>query len=260
MTTTTATAIDTQPKTENSRFFLVMAAIMSFVIIAGFVFNLAMGRSSFDAPWPYHVHGVIFMSWLGLYLAQHVTAARGDFALHARIGKAAYVFIPAMLAAGLLVIVKVVQRNGGPFFFNVSEFLISNTALLLCFGVLSLWALRVPRHGGWHRRLMLCAMAILTGPGLGRLLPAPLLIPNAWLIITAATWIFPVIGMIADKRVRGNVHSAYFWGLGAYVGIFAVSMAIAYSPIGLAITDRIIAGTPGAERPIDPFLPTGFSM
>lgn len=64
--------------------------------------------------------------------------------------------------------------------------------------------------------------------------------------------------MIADKRLRGSVHPAYFWGLGAYVATFAVSMAIAYSPIGLAITDWFIAGTPGAERPIEPFLPPGF--
>jgi hypothetical protein len=260
MTTMVPQATDTQRESENSLFFMVMAAIMSFVTVAGFIFSLAMGRSSFDAPWPYHVHGVIFMSWLGFYLVQHFTATSGNFALHARIGKAAYAFIPVMLAAGILVMVTVARRNGGPFFFNVSEFLISNSALLLCFGVLSWWALHVQRHEGWHRRLMLCAMAILTGPGLGRLMPAPLLIPYAWLIITAATWIFPLIGMIIDKRVRGNVHPAYFWGLGAYVVVFAVSMAIAYSPIGLAITDWFISGTPGAQRPIEPFLPPGFSM
>ena len=107
---------------------------------------------------------------------------------------------------------------------------------------------------------MLCSMAILTGPGLGRLVPAPLLIPYAWFIITAATWLFPVIGMIADKRMRGSVHPAYLWALGTYVGIFILSMALAYSPIGIAITDWIVAGTPGAERPMEPFLQPGFSM
>ena len=39
-----------------------------------------------------------------------------------------------------------------------------------------------------------------------------------------------------------------------------VSMLLAFSPIGYAITDWVIAGTPGAERPIDPFLPPGFTM
>ena len=245
---------------ENTGFFVKMATIMTAVIVLGFVFHLAMGRSSFSAPWQYHLHGVLFMSWLGYYLLQHITASRGNFALHAQLGKAAYVFIPAMVGAGLLIMVTVARRNGGPFFFNVSEFLISNSALLLCFGILAIWALRVQRHIGWHRRLMLCAMAILTGPGLGRLIPAPLLIPYAWFIITAVTWVFPFVGMVVDKRVRGQIHPAYFWGLGLYVGTFVVSMAIAYSPVGLAITEWVIEGSNGANRPIEAFLPPDFSM
>jgi len=249
-----------QSPTEDVRFFKTMAAIMCSVTAAGFVFQLAMGRSSFDAPWQYHVHGVIFMSWLGLYLVQHWTASRGKFALHAQTGKAAYFLIPTMVVAGLLIMVTVARRNGGPFFFNVSEFLISNSALLLCFGALAWWALRVQRHIGWHRRLMLCAMAILTGPGIGRLVPAPLLIPYAWFIITAATWVFPIIGIIADKRNLGRIHPAYLWGLGLYVGAFALSTAFAYSQAGIALTEWIIAGSEGANRPIEPFFPPGLSM
>jgi len=256
----TAPAASPQKAIESAGFFMAMAAIMSATIVAGFVFQLAMGRSSFAAPWQYHVHGIFFMSWLGLYLAQHITASRGNFSLHARLGRAAYVFIPAMVAAGLLLMVTAARRNGGPFFFNLSEFLISNSALLLCFGVLTLWALRVQRHIGWHRRLMLCAMAILTGPGLGRLMPAPLLIPYAWFIISAVTWVFPLIGMIADKKNLGRVHPAYYWGLGLYVATLLVSMAIAYSQVGVALTEWLVEGSEGANRPIEAFLPPGFSM
>ncbi len=45
------------------------------------------------------------------------------------------------------------------------------------------------------------------GPSFGRLLPMPLLIPNAWRIMTVVTMIWPVIGMIADKR-RNGPHGA----------------------------------------------------
>lgn len=245
---------------ENTRFFTVMAVTMSAFIIGGFSVQLGFGRSSFDVPWPYHLHGVIFMGWIGLYLAQHLSINAGNRQLHARLGKLAYLFIPAMLATGSLIMVVVARRTGGPFFFNVSEFLWSNLMVLWCFGALAFWALRRRRYTGWHRRLMLCAMAILTGPGLGRLLPAPLFMPNSWLIITLVTFIWPVIGMIADKRSRGSVHPAYYWGLGAYVATFAVSMALAYSPIGYAVTEWVIAGTPGAERPMEPFWPEGFEM
>ena len=125
---------------------------------------------------------------------------------------------------------------------------------------LALWALRCQRHNGWHRRLMLCAMAILTGPGLGRLLPMPLMIPNAWTVAILSTLIFPAIAMVADLRRRGRVHPALAWGTGVYLATFAGSMLLAYSPLGYALTGMIVAGTPGAERPMGAFLPPGFAM
>lgn len=245
---------------EGTRFFLIMATIMSLVIVTGFTFHLIAGRSSFNAPPVVHLHGVIFMAWIGLYFGQHVSIASGNIALHRQLGRLAYVFIPVMVIAGTAVMVHSAQSSGGPFFFAINEFVISNGLGLYCFGGLAFWALRVRRHQGWHRRLMLVAMSILTGPGLGRLLPAPLLIPYAWPIFIALTWVFPVIGMLADLRREGRVHPAYWWGMGINVGVFLASMALAYSPAGYAFTEWLVAGTLGAERPTGPFLPPGFAM
>ena len=103
-----------------------------------------------------------------------------------------------------MIILTSVRGSGGPFFFAQNEFLISNMAGLLVFGGLALWALRVRRYTGWHRRLMLVAMSALTGPGLGRLLPMPLLIPNAWPIAVLASFTFGVIAMLADWRANGR--------------------------------------------------------
>ena len=244
----------------NTRFFTIMAFVMSFIIVAGFSLNIAMGRSSFAVPLAYHIHAVVFMAWIGIYLAQHVTASAGNWPLHAKFGKVAYLWVPLMVVFGTVVMVVVARRTGGPFFFHVSEFLWSNIMTLWCFGGLAWWALMRRRYTGWHRRLMLCAMAILTGPGLGRLLPLPLMIPNAWTITVMVTMIFPVIGMIADKRTQGRVHPAYWWGLGIYAGVFLLSLALAYSPFGIGLTEQLIAGTPGAERPMEAFLPPGFTM
>jgi hypothetical protein len=172
-----ATLASRNAPVESTRFFTIMAFVMGLTIVGAFSMQLALGRSSFAVPWQYHVHGVIFMGWIGLYLAQAVTIATGNRALHARLGKLAYAYVPLMLVAGTVIMVTVARINGGPFFFAVNEFLISNLAVLYCFGGLAFWALRVRRHTGWHRRLMLCAMAILTGPGLGRILPLPLMLP-----------------------------------------------------------------------------------
>lgn len=242
------------------RFYLIMALAMALVTVSGFILNLAMGRSSFSSPAAYHIHGVVFMGWIALYVTQAVTIATGRRELHIRLGKLAYFYIPLMAAMGIVIMVTVARRNGGPFFFGVNEFLVSNVALLLCFAGLALWALRSRRHTGWHRRLMLCAMTILTGPGLGRLLPMPLFMEWAWTIGFLTTLVFPAIGMVADKRRSGAVHPAYWWGMGAYVAAFVGSMLVAFSPVGYAITHAIIDGTPGAERPMEAFLPPGFTM
>jgi hypothetical protein len=256
-----ATAADARPEqVENTRFSTIMAFVMSAVIIAGFSLNLAMGRSSFSLPLAYHVHGIIFMGWIALFLIQHVTINAGNRALHASVGRMAYIWIPLMVAAGCTIIVVSAQRNGGPFFFAMNEFFVSNLASLLTFGIIAMWALRQRRYTGWHRRLMLVAMSMLTGPGLGRLLPLPLMIPYAWTITVCLTFIFPIIAMITDKRTLGYVHPAYKWGMAVNVGFFVLSMVIAYSPIGYALTEWITAGTPGAERPMEAFLPPGFSM
>ena len=245
-------------RSNDARFFTVMAFVMAFVIVAGFGLNLAMGRSSFAVPAAYHIHAVIFMGWIALYLAQHITASNRNWAMHQRLGQLAYVWVPSMVAAGCVIMIVVARRTGGPFFFAVNEFLISNLAGLLTFGGLAWWALRRQRYTGWHRRLMLVSMSVLTGPGLGRLLPMPFMIPYAWEIVTGLTLVFPIIGMIADKRRLGYVHPAYLWGTGIVAATFVGSMALAFSPPGYAFTEWVIAGSPGAGRPMEAFLPPGF--
>lgn len=242
------------------RTFFVLIGAMAATIVAGFSLNIVTGRSSFGAPPIVHAHGIVFMGWLALALAQGYTIATGRRALHIKLGQLAYLWIPAMVILGIAVMVNSARTAGGPFFFALNEFLVSNVSLLLGFAGIALWALRRRRHEGWHRRLIIVAMAILTGPGIGRLLPMPLLMPWSWTITFVVTLIFPAIAMIVDLRRHGRVHPAYKWGTGVFVGVFVGSMLIAYSPIGYAITEAVVAGTPGSERPMEAFIPPGFAM
>ena len=93
------------------------------------------------------------------------------------------------------------------------------------------------------------------------MLPLPLLIPYAWWIgSTIVPMLLPVIGMIADKRRYGSIHPAWFWGVGIVLGVQILSDLVAYSDWGIAFTRDFVAGTPGAERPMEAFLPPGFAM
>lgn len=231
------------------RFFLTMAIAMAAVIVGGFSANLLLGRSSFALPLIYHLHAFVFFGWVALYLAQNALVAAGAVPVHRRLGWLALAFVPAMVVLGLAVTLHSVRSHGGPPFFGLNEFLIGNSIGILAFAGLVTTAIMLRRRTDWHRRLMYCGMAMLTGPGFGRLLPTPLFIPWSWWIVAlAAPLIFPLIGMAFDRRRTGRIHRAWWWGAGAMIAAHVAGELIAHSPPGRALTEWVVAGTPGAER------------
>lgn len=228
-------------------FFFYMAIAMALVLVAGFSTNLALGRSSFSFPLIYHVHAFVFFGWVVLYLLQSGLVATGSVALHRRLGWLALAWIPAMVAMGTAMTLHSIRSGGGPPFFDVNEFLIGNPLGALAFAGLALGGIAMRGRSDWHRRLMCCAMASITGPGFGRLLPMPFLIPWGWWVASVIVpMVFLLIGMAADKRRVGSVHSAWLVGIAVLVGSQIVADAIAYSPAGDAAVHAVLDGTPGA--------------
>ena len=82
-----------------------------------------------------------------------------------------------MVTAGLMVILAVIRNGTSPFFFQPQYFLIANPMSLLLFVGFTLAAVRMRHRTDWHARLHICGMTMIMGPGFGRLLPMPLLIP-----------------------------------------------------------------------------------
>lgn len=241
--------IDTAPggARRDNRFFLRGAIAMAVVIVAGFSLQLAMGRSSFASPPLVHAHAVVFMGWVVIYLLQNIFAATGRMSLHRPLGWLAAVWVAPMLVLGCAVTVGIVQRGQVPFFFKPLQFLVFDPMTLLAFAGLTAAAIILRRQTDWHRRLHFCAMALLLGPGFGRLLPMPLLAPWAWEVTLAACLIFPLIGIAADLRREGRVHPAWRWGLVAIVGMALATEAITYSPVGQSLYRAVVAGSPGAS-------------
>ena len=251
----TTTLVRQTPSRGEARFFMIMACVMAAVIVAGFGFNVAMGRSSFGAPLVVHVHAFVFMGWTGVYLLQNALIASDNTALHRRLGWTALALIPAMVVLGTLMTVRSLQTIGAPPFFDQNEFLFGNPIGILAFAGLAGWGIALRRRTDWHRRLLFCAMAVLTGPGFGRLLPMPLLIPWAWWVANLIPLAFPLIGMLADRRRTGSIHPAWFAGVGVALAALLLGDALAYSAAGRDLTAQVVAGTPGAQRQPTAFFP-----
>lgn len=235
------------PAADDTRFFMFAAFGMAFTVAAGFSLQLAMGRSSFAAPPLVHAHALVFMGWVTLYVLQNVFAAKGNSALHKRLGWIGAGWIFAMLVIGCTVTVAVARRGQVPFFFRPLHFLVFDALTLIAFMGLVIAAIRLRRRTDWHRRLQYCGMSLLLGPAFGRLLPMPLLKPLAFEATFAAVMIFPLVGMWSDLRRTGAVHPAWKWGIGVMIGSLILTEAITYSPVGTALYDAVTSGSPGAN-------------
>jgi len=230
----------------DERFFLGAAIAMTLVIVAGFSNQLAMGRSTFYSPPLVHAHAIMFMGWVTIYLTQNILVATNRMAIHRRLGWVAAGWMVPMIVLGFGATVAMVRRGQVPFFFLPLHFLVFDPLSVLTFAGLTSSAILLRNKTEWHRRLHLCGMSMLMGPGFGRLLPLPLLQPWAWEASFAAGMIFPIVGVAFDLRRNGRVHPAWLWGILAMTASFFVIETITYSGVGQALYRGVTAGSPGA--------------
>jgi len=234
----------------DERFFLRSSILMAAIVVAGFSFQLAMGRSTFASPVRVHVHAILFMGWVAIYLTQNVLVATGRIALHRRLGWLAAVWAAAMVISGFVVTIAMVRAGTVPFFFQPLQFLVFDPVAVSTFGGLTAAAILLRRRTDWHRRLHFCGMAMLLAPAFGRLLPMPLLQPWAWEAAFAAALLFTLAWAWSDARRSGRVHAAWSWGIATMLGSFILTQALAYGPLGTSIYNAVTAGSPGAG--VDP--------
>ena len=186
--------------------------------------------------------------WVVLYLTQTTLVANGNIALHRRLGWLSVGWIPAVFLISLAMTVTSLKRTGGPPFFDSNEFLFTNAFQLVAFAALGGAAIVMRRRTAWHRRLLVCAMTILAGPGIGRLLPSPFLVPWVYPILVGVALLFPAAGILSDLRRRGRIHPSWWWGCGLIIGSLVLGEALGHTQWAIDVTQNLLAGQPGEAR------------
>lgn len=238
----------------DGRFFLGAALAMWLVLALGFGTQFATGRSSFGAPAIVHVHAAVFVGWTALYVVQVASAAVLSRRWHRRLGWLSLGLVPLMVVLGIAVTLLAVRRGTVPFFFTPGYFVVMNLVSVLVFAGLTGAALVVRRRRTqWHRRLMTCGMAVLTGPGWARFAPVPLLIPHAGLGVMALVLVFPLAGAIRDRRATGRVHPAWWVGIGTILAAQLVMEVLPRTAAGHAFYAAVTARSPGAALEPDTY-------
>lgn len=219
------------------RFFLGMAFAIAATVLLGFGGYIALGISSFNAPWWVHVHAVTFMGWIGLYLLQNLLVVRGALTTHRRVGPLMAVWAVGMVIVGtaLLGLSIAGHRSPPPGVFTAPFLIAMDEITVLVFAALVGAGLWLHRRSDWHRRLMLSATVVIIGPAFGRI---TVMAGNfSWRNTILMQLAFLAIVAGFDLLNRGRVHPALLWGAAIIAGMGLLVPQIAMLPPVVALAD-----------------------
>jgi len=192
------------------RFFYIGIAI----VIVGVVFG-GFARTYFLRPYftsqplmpLLHLHGIVFTSWLVLYLTQTLLVAAKRTDIHRRLGIAGAVIAVLMVLIGTITAIIRAQQGATPTEgLSPLVFLVIPLADMLVFAILIGAGFYFRRQPDVHKRLMLLATISILAAAIARL-------PFAFLqagppAFFGVTDLFIAACFIYDLITRGRVHRA----------------------------------------------------
>jgi hypothetical protein len=212
------------PAGTDRRFFTGLAVAIALSVFAGFAPTYYLkGLYGTRALSPFlHFHGMLFTSWILLFVTQTTLVAAKRTDLHRRLGIVGALLAVAMLVVGTAVAVaaaklpRVSDDQRGQFSAPLEE-LATPLGLLAIFAVLVAVGFYYRRNRDSHKRLMMLATIVTAGAALDRLLfPTGVLafsgLPLNTFTSMGLTALFLLACFLYDLRTRGHVHPAFLWG------------------------------------------------
>lgn len=208
------------------RFFFHLAVVLTVIVLVGFGSQPLLGRVSYPGmATSLILHGLLFVCWCGLAVAQPVLIGRHRLTLHRKLGWLAAALAIVMAVSGVLITIAGVAagRLAPP-----SIWMAMNILSVVGFLGAVIGGVVLRRATDWHRRLLACATIILTGPAWARILPVHLFGPFTLIVLTVVVLAFVGWGMVHDRRTRGRIHPAWYWGALAVAapGLFTLPLAM----------------------------------
>jgi hypothetical protein len=197
------------PRRVRPRVYAGLSALMVGIVVVGFwpSYFGPMVRGSIERPAIIQVHGLIFVGWMALLMAQVALAARGRIQLHRKVGRYGVVYGWLVLAMGLVVgpAASVIHVRAGEWTRDRGAgFLLITFGDMVLFGACFAAAVAYRHRHEIHKRLMVAATVALLFAAVGRMsfIGSPAL--------SGLVWLSPLlIGMVHDKVTLGRVHPVY---------------------------------------------------
>ncbi len=193
-----------------------MAIAMLLTVLVGFAPTFYL-RSAFGAAPStplVQVHGILFSTWMLLFLFQTVLVAQGKTAVHRRLGIGGAMLAVALLVVGVMTAIASAKRGHAPPGEDPLRFLAIPLATILVFAATICAAIYFRRRSDFHKRLMLIATIGILTPAIARMLMQLGLGASAPPLALLLTDLFLVPCLIFERLRYGNIHPAYVWGAG----------------------------------------------
>ena len=200
-------------RTIEHRFFTGMAIAIAITVLAGFARSYYL-RPYFDAP-PLqpvlHLHGLVFSSWIALYVTQTSLVATSRVRTHRRLGVAGGVLAVMLVLVGTITAIVRARHGaappGGP---PPLVFLVVPLSDMVVFALLAGAGLYFRRQMAVHKRLMLLATVALLAAPIARL---PLGILRHGVLVVFGLSDFFIVALVAyDLAMFRRIHRATAWG------------------------------------------------
>ena len=196
-------------------FYTGLSLLMGLAVFVGFSrsYYLKGIYGTPELPTLFHMHGLLFSTWMVFLVVQTGLVASRRTPLHRRLGVAGGLLAAAMTIAAMAMTMDLARRSAAAASIDGLAFTIIPFATVIVFPVLVGIALLYRRQPELHKRLMLIATLELVTAGVAR-------IPGAGSM--PLFFVLTDLGLAAillyDLVTRGRPHSATVWG-----GLFLIA-------------------------------------
>jgi hypothetical protein len=196
-----------------------MTLAMCFFVFGGFGMHsfwpALQGRFP-PAPPVVHLHGLLFVSWMLLLVAQSALVCTGNVRLHRSLGLWGVAHGTAVISMGLMM--QLIASGAGYFAGRPpgTDGLYLGLLAFAGFAIMFTIAIRNRNRPHVHRCLVLFAMLPVIPPGVNRFWSNALRlddpIPTFWLYLTL--WSMAVAILVQEKRSSGKIAGTSLFGAG----------------------------------------------
>jgi hypothetical protein len=213
----------------NRTYYISFAVIAALAVFIGFSRTYYL-KGYFGAPSLapiFHLHGLIFTSWILIFVTQTSLVAAGRTDIHRKLGVAGAIIAGLMIIVGPLTAITAARLGHSPTpavpplkFLAIPIFDIVQFAIIVGAG---LYLRRKPEH---HRRLMLAATIGILPAAFARFPIAPLY-PYQPIAAFIMTDIVLLIAVAYDTIKHHRLHPAFVWSALMIILSFPLRMVLA---------------------------------